>query len=721
MKKNKLLKIILTIIAIITLVGCDKKPKEITIEYVDGTNNHSYTVVKGENLPEYIPAGKEGYVFDGFYIDDEKILLEEFVVDKAVKIQVKYREYTLEEKVDLELNSLTLPNTVTEDLVFVTEGNDGTTFVWESLDPKHISHNGIVNLAGYNTGGATVTLKVTAINDSYEVSKTIDVFIPELEEVMFLDKATYDFIALEGDYHVESGQIDLYQTQYEQIYYVDVEEFIKLINGAIDSITNITTETDEETGKTTETHKYMEVIENGDILTIRYHAKEFIDGVLEDEENYDLELDFLTNTVKTANTDFFDVIGSSTITTYDDGLIYGEYETVEGHEVVINLNDYRIDINTMEDEGKTKYLIPLNLANLLFLSQVYYDVYFNQEVIYGVGTLEINDEQVISQVKTSSFNSKTMSKEIKRFAYDYLALTLDYFYGVDDGIHGYNNEKSYYEILGDFADGFYGSDTDHYQATRDLIFSLDDLHTSILASGYFEYNYNPSLSLDDLGPRSRSYYSSYSVVNSVQKPLPLVRYTSSRKTAVIKLNSFEVDTRESLERLIKRALEEPNLENIVIDISANGGGNLGSVFKVMNLLTDKTLHYQGKNSLDNSAYSQEITSDYAKYTTVNYYILQSEVTFSAANLFASIAKSHEIAPLLGTKSGGGASSIGLVVTPTGDLFYMSSYNVLAMKIGDVYESVEFGIIPDVVFPSIPLLYDLNYLENAIESLKNPTN
>ena len=722
-KNNKLIKLLILIVITITLVSCGKsKKQEVMLEFISGDQKTTRTVEAGDQLPSYTPDQKEGYIFDGFYLDaDFKTPVpDDYIVSEGVKIYIKYREMNDYDRVVEDLNALNIPNIATADLELATFGKNGSRFRWISSDPKYITNDGIVNFAGVNTGGQMVTLSVRATYNDEEIHRDIKVKVPELEAVQFLEKQSFEFKALPGDYYVTSGTLDLYKTQYEQVYYVDIEAFLETLNGAVDSITNITTKVDEKTNQTSKVHRYMEYIETNQGLTVRFHIKEFIDDVLTDTESYDLAFDFINNTVKSENTDFFNVIGSKTITEYDDGLIYGEYETKDGHEVLIHLNDYRMDINTLKEGEDTKYLIPLNLANLLFLSQVYYNVYFNQEIIYGVGTMEVNNPAVLTQIKTTSFNTKEMSKDIKRFTYDYLALTMDYFYGVDDSVHGYNNEKSYYDLLSRYAQRFYGDDTTHYQVMNDFILRLDDLHTSLLSSGFFEENFRPEFQFTDLRSRTKSYYEAYFSVERYQTSLPEIRYTDNRETAVIRLDSFEVDSREELEKNIIEAQKEPNLKNIVIDITGNGGGNLGSVFKVLSLMTEKPLYYQGYNALDGSGYSQEITSDYQKYTTVNYYILQSEVTFSAANLFSSIAQHHKIAPILGIKSGGGASSIGLVITPTGDLFYMSSYNVLARKTGDDYQSIEYGITPDVVFSSIRSLYDLINIQQAIDELQLTT-
>jgi carboxyl-terminal processing protease len=61
---------------------------------------------------------------------------------------------------------------------------------------------------------------------------------------------------------------------------------------------------------------------------------------------------------------------------------------------------------------------------------------------------------------------------------------------------------------------------------------------------------------------------------------------------------------------------------------------------------------------------------------------------------ASIAKEMGIATIVGQKSSGGASSIGIIITPVGTSIIMSTNNVLSTRIGDEYFSIENGIEVD---------------------------
>jgi len=114
-------------------------------------------------------------------------------------------------------------------------------------------------------------------------------------------------------------------------------------------------------------------------------------------------------------------------------------------------------------------------------------------------------------------------------------------------------------------------------------------------------------------------------------------------------------------------------------------------------MTEEPFTYHSMNPADNSAVTYYIESEYVAYD-YNWYVLTSGVTFSAANLFASMAKELGI-PVIGQDSSGGASSIGVIISPDGTAFFISTNNVLCTRVGDEingydYISIENGIEVD---------------------------
>ena len=167
----------------------------------------------------------------------------------------------------------------------------------------------------------------------------------------------------------------------------------------------------------------------------------------------------------------------------------------------------------------------------------------------------------------------------------------------------------------------------------------------------------------------------------------------------------------------------PEVKNIVIDLSYNTGGNLGALLRVLGHMTEEPIRMSYMNPRDGSNVTYFVEVETNALTSVNWFILTSKVTFSAANLMASIAKDMGIATILGTQSGGGASSITPIILPNGTFFTMSSLNVLSYRTGNdedgyTYYSIEDGIEPDVVL-AVKDLYNPQKIAEAIESTLQP--
>ena len=146
------------------------------------------------------------------------------------------------------------------------------------------------------------------------------------------------------------------------------------------------------------------------------------------------------------------------------------------------------------------------------------------------------------------------------------------------------------------------------------------------------------------------------------------------------------------------------VENVVIDLAYNTGGNVGAVLRIFGYMTEEAFQYHSQNPADGSAVTYYIESDYVAYD-YNWYIISSEVTFSAANLMVSMAKELGIATIIGHKSSGGASSIGVISTPDGSILLISTNNIISTRVGneiDGYEyvSIEFGVEPDYYIQNV---------------------
>src|SRR5690606_26298053 len=147
--------------------------------------------------------------------------------------------------------------------------------------------------------------------------------------------------------------------------------------------------------------------------------------------------------------------------------------------------------------------------------------------------------------------------------------------------------------------------------------------------------------------------------------------------------------------------EQPFVRNIVLDLTWNTGGNVGALYRVVGFITDQPFRVSSIDG-DTGGYSSSyVYIDGVPYhSQLNWALLITPVTFSAANSMATIFMENDLGPIIGKKSGGGASSITPILLPNGTAFTMSSNSINAYRTGAgteedpyVFHSNEFGIVP----------------------------
>jgi hypothetical protein len=564
-------------------------------------------------------------------------------------------------------------------------GANGTYFYWSTSNPRYISNRGFIINPPVGSEPVVVTLTVRAVNGPYVTTKDFEVTVQPSAAVSVTSKRSVDFEGTSEEYVVANQTgIDLYFVNNGNVPYIDAQTFVNMIDGALDS--SIISFTPVGT----------------DGLRIEYSVEyEDFDGSMVTAE-YWAYIDFTLNTFTVNNYDFFGSYVASTESDYGEGLNYVDADYVDGEEVTIPLGEYNFDILTYSDNGVTKYLMPLAVTNLLFAGNVYYDVYYNGDKLWGIDTFGISggdeaDLALQDEIRTSSFNSLVAPKDIRWSTFHFLALALDYFYGLKEDKH----VESFYDILVGYAPSIIdGSDFVLYRTIFDIAYKLDDLHTSHVFPGYYEPPYGIGLSISDLSPGSTAFYNGLWAVQDLLEAkwgnldnIPEFSLIDDDKIAIIHLQGFSIDTPDAVKAILDGL--PTTVDTVVIDLSYNTGGNLGAVLRIFGYMTEEPIMYHSQNPADGSAATYYIESDYVAYD-YDWYILTSSVTFSAANLMASMAKEQGIATVIGKDSSGGASSIGVIMLPDGSSLLISTNNVLSTRVGNEvdgydYVSIEYGI------------------------------
>ena len=154
---------------------------------------------------------------------------------------------------------------------------------------------------------------------------------------------------------------------------------------------------------------------------------------------------------------------------------------------------------------------------------------------------------------------------------------------------------------------------------------------------------------------------------------------------------------------LKQANEDPEVKNLVVDLSSNLGGDL-DLLMAMTALMGGQSHYYCENLV--TGQRQKIFFDVdcnfdgvfderdkdVKYD-LNIAVLTSDLSFSCGNLFPSLMKDMGF-PIIGERSGGGACGVQPFVTPEGMQFQISSAR--ARLTNDKWENIDSGVEPDYV-------------------------
>ncbi|MBU1143689.1 MAG: InlB B-repeat-containing protein [Firmicutes bacterium] len=724
----KLRKIVLLLAFVLLLVSCTPKESEktsftVTFEVAGGSLVTEQSVVDGEKAIEPEDPTRITYLFDGWYTDLNLTSLFDFEtpITGNIKLYAKWSaDVALQTAyMDADAAAISLADTpVTASKLNLpikgTVNDSGIT--WSSSNPAIINRHGVVFHPTMGEDDVTVTLTAKLTYGLQQKFFDFEVVVPAKTDVIIDDSVELPFTNLTSEFTVADANLTTYFAEDGALPYVDFMEFLSILEGFL----------------------YFDDFEftiNGDSVTVYYQAEYDIEDdqgnvTGTETEDFYLTIDFEENTVTMDTLSFFEGYIYETATDYGAGITYLETYYEEGESVTLELTPYRFDLVIHQDGLETKYLFPFHIANLLFTGGSYYNVYYNGNGYSGIyafpdtddATGETEDGRAYNAIKVSSLNGTDISPDVLVATYDLLVFSLDYFFG----LKSQRGIDTYYNTLTSTRDSYMTG------KTRDLsngIFNvvnktLDDLHSSYHFPGYYEV---PSFKLAletvaQVGPTVRSWYD---VLFDVQDLFattypqnadnipPDYRFIDGGKTAVIYLDGFYTATvedpdgddshrfmRETMDAIM---LENRNVENIVVDLSFNTGGNLGALIRVLGFMTEQPIEMSYMNPTDKSNVTYFADVDTVAYTDVNWFFITSRVTFSAANLMTSIGQHMGFATIIGTKSGGGASSIIPVVLPDGTFFHMSSLNVLSYRVGnevDGYEyfSIEDGITPDYVLP-----------------------
>ena len=440
------------------------------------------------------------------------------------------------------------------------------------------------------------------------------------------------------------------------------------------------------------------------------------------------------------------------------------YQLVDAGANNFNYSYAEKGIKTFKYENE--YYFPLALLDLaisdcsgMYFYYNYAGLYLTKDVDhYSDKHFTVNgQEHTVDSQMAASVTETEMPQYLKEFNANCFMFLMDNMYGLKD-YHNIESMKEYYKQNNIYDNLLSSSGAVRAQAYADALDIFDDNHTALVSANnaWGEGRYITRRLSKGIASRralhSRleairtSSYESY-FGNSEVKPGDEILYSSDGKTAMYMFDEFAfapedvfdgddeaalyaADTFLNLVHIFNTIKAKGGVENIVLDISTNGGGVVGVMMKLLSLLSknnSSVIYYfdgessqiiSGHCSVDSNK-DEKFNSEDSYGNDFNFYILTSDCSFSCANAFPCTAQALGIAKIIGQKSGGGECAVAIHYLPNSQYVYHSSnlhlgyYNSLTKK----FTGFEGGAKPDIEIEKEEDFYDVDNLNNLIANAK----
>ena len=443
---------------------------------------------------------------------------------------------------------------------------------------------------------------------------------------------------------------------------------------------------------------------------------------------------------------------------YYDGMPFVRYKSIKNFPstatVTLDFAKYGIDIHA---DGKGAVYFPFATLADIYSDLFYHHAGFNGEkVVANTSVNEVSLARIDPDYNKVLLSKKTRSKSMAEFAYKELCFAMDHFYGhpgrvaLDESLKTKGMDRTLEE---DLAAG---------PVIKKLLKSTDLAEYFVGMSGLnaLYYDGHTSMDISSAMGRDRSKYEDLAsevrglqekhkeVMEAIQKgrasmggryqEVMAVRqqrpecygtqdtYIKRGNTAVCVFNSFNTRAEDAWNAYyagkgpkpniddnkgdsmvifldaLNKAEADPEVENFIVDITANGGGSADIVMAMTSLIMNKSyLSYDNPLTGQRSIVDYEVDRNFngvfdkkdkdVKYN-LNFAVLTSDVSFSCGNLFPSMLKDACI-PVIGETSGGGSCAIQAMCTADGFCFQISSFRSRLNTLAGV--NIDSGITPDI--------------------------
>lgn len=409
-----------------------------------------------------------------------------------------------------------------------------------------------------------------------------------------------------------------------------------------------------------------------------------------------------------------------------------------GYAILIDLAERNIPLDIYD--GK-KY-IPLQTFNDLFICPFGINIAYNGEDLFAFVGNTVSDAVADIYYGRKATNRSTA---LAQFNYNELCLFLDLYYGLQNE-HGFTDGFDYYLDSIGLKEQFLKPDaTNSFNAIGTLTLGyIADLHSSIVGASPYLGAPRPSEGADvKVNPSYLNHFEiqeTYETTRAMQLGDQIEFYYEVGNTAFITFDYFtlarsgnyEVDKEQTLGDTIaiistahKLIMDNDGIENVVLDLSCNGGGAVDSaIYTVAWMLgyCDFSIYDSATGSRSSINYKADVNFDgeFDEEDTVaskNLYCLVSPVSFSCGNLVPALLKESGKVTIVGKTSSGGGCVVRHGVTADGTTFNISNSKQFTTVKNGTHYGVDQGVEPDIVLTKIESFYDRYGLADLLNNVK----
>lgn len=475
------------------------------------------------------------------------------------------------------------------------------------------------------------------------------------------------------------------------------------------------------------------------------------------ENNYTMVFDFAEDRItcidynmflhNSSNSSALDVLSMAGFNEAGEAELFqrNEYSTFDrlGNDVVFNLADYGIDMIFRDGTG----YIPLQtLGDLILTPEFGLNTFYNGKAVF-LANAELfgNEQDGYTPLGEYYYSAEPCERSdtLTGFGYRELCLALDCLYGLKE-IHEISTFDNLFWRLGyrGLLQNKDASEADSALAAF-INFYLDDLHSGFGGRSWMNAEKEGPEFTGTMSAKYLQHKTEYTDARSRALGEEIPFYTEIGNTAYITFDKFTVNAAGNDYYAGLKTGEMPNdtiggiitahrniyrenspVENVVIDLSCNGGGAVDAALFLMSWVLGEapfcvkdtftgalsTATYQADTNLDRVFDEKDTLKDKKVYCLI------SPLSFSCGNLVPAVFKYSQQVTLLGRTSGGGSCIVLSMSTAWGTMFQISSQLRMSFfKNGSFYD-IDQGVDPDIYLSNIDSFYNREKLTEYISNL-----